>query len=98
MKETILNVLKKMRTDYGNNENIIFAQDSDLDVVADELLVAINYTRCSTQLKDKEKMTFSNWLRSKGFKFAFGDNYENMHGTLVKADELGIMYVEYLNL
>ena len=46
MKQTILNVLKKMRTDYGNNENIIFAQDSDLDVVADELLVAINYTHC----------------------------------------------------
>lgn len=50
MKETILNVLKKMRTDYGNNENIIFAQDSDLDVVADELVVAINYSQCCTQL------------------------------------------------
>ena len=44
MKEIILNVLKKMRTDYGNNEMIIFAQDSDLQVVADELEVAINYT------------------------------------------------------
>ena len=42
MKEIILNVLKKMRTDYGNNEMIIFAQDSDLQVVADELEVAIN--------------------------------------------------------
>ena len=51
MKEIILNVLKKMRTDYGNNEMIIFAQDSDLQVVADELEVAINYTRCSTHLK-----------------------------------------------
>jgi len=46
MKEIILDVLKKMRTDYGNNENIIFAQDSDLEVVVDELLTAINYTRC----------------------------------------------------
>ena len=43
MKEIILNVLKKMRTDYGNNEMIIFAQDSDLQVVADELEVAINH-------------------------------------------------------
>jgi len=51
MKEIILNVLKKMRTDYGNNEMIIFAQDSDLQVVADELEVAINYTRCCTELK-----------------------------------------------
>ena len=51
MKEIILNVLKKMRTDYGNNEMIIFAQDSDLQVVADELEVAINYTHCCTELK-----------------------------------------------
>jgi hypothetical protein len=51
MKEIILDVLKKMRTDYGNNENIIFAQDSDLEVVVDELLTAINYTHCCTELK-----------------------------------------------
>jgi hypothetical protein len=57
MKEIILNVLKKMRTDYGNNEMIIFAQDSDLQVVADELEVAINYTRCCAELKDKEAPT-----------------------------------------
>ena len=52
MKEIILDVLKKMRTDYGNNENIIFAQDSDLEVVVDELLKAINYTRCCTEFAD----------------------------------------------
>lgn len=38
MRELILNKLKQLRTDYGNNENIIFANDSDLEVVADELL------------------------------------------------------------
>lgn len=59
MKETILNVLKKMRTDYGNNENIIFAQDSDLDVVADELFVAINYSQCCTELCDEESSAYN---------------------------------------
>jgi len=65
MREIILNVLKKMRTDYGNNENIIFAQDSDLDVVADELLVAINYTPCCTELP-KTNCTLNRQTCSKG--------------------------------
>ena len=46
MEEIILQTLIKMRTDYGNNEMIIFAQDSDLKAVAEELYKAINYTRC----------------------------------------------------
>jgi hypothetical protein len=46
MNEIILQTLKKMRTDYGGNEMIIFAQDSDLQVVANEIEKAINYTRC----------------------------------------------------
>ena len=44
MEEIILQTLIKMRTDYSNNEMIIFAQDSDLKVVADEIKTAINYT------------------------------------------------------
>jgi len=49
MEEIILQTLIKMRTDYGNNEMIIFAQDSDLKVVADEIKTAINYTHsCET--------------------------------------------------
>jgi hypothetical protein len=61
MKEIILDVLKKMRTDYGNNENIIFAQDSDLEVVVDELLTAINYTRCCES--DSEQLfDFLEWF------------------------------------
>lgn len=46
MEEIILQTLIKMRTDYGNNEMIIFAQDSDLKVVADEIKTAINDTHC----------------------------------------------------
>ena len=57
MEEIILQTLIKMRTDYGNNEMMIFAQDSDLKVVADEIKTAINYTRCCAELKDKEAPT-----------------------------------------
>ena len=58
MNEIILQTLKKMRTDYGGNEMIIFAQDSDLQVVANEIEQAINYTRSCVTLKDKEAITF----------------------------------------
>lgn len=44
MENIILKVLKKMRTDFGNNEMIIFAEDADLEVVADEIKQAINYS------------------------------------------------------
>ena len=48
---------------------------------------AINYTRCSTQLKDKEAMTFESWVVENketetynaflqgGFSFSLGDLY-----------------------
>lgn len=58
MNEIILQTLKKMRTDYGGNEMIIFAQDSDLQVVANEIEEAINYTRCCTTLNSEETMSF----------------------------------------
>ena len=64
MKEIILNVLKKMRTDYGNNENIIFAQDSDLQVVANEIEKAINYSQCCKS--DSELLTsFAEYLKER---------------------------------
>ncbi len=52
MNEIILQTLKKMRTDYGGNEMIIFAQDSDLQVVANEIEKAINYTHCCEEFAD----------------------------------------------
>ena len=53
MNEIILQTLKKMRTDYGGNEMIIFAQDSDLQIVANEIETAINYTHsCETLPED----------------------------------------------
>lgn len=32
---------------------------------------AINYTRCSTQLKDKEAMSFNDWVESEGYEENF---------------------------
>ena len=57
MEEIILQTLIKMRTDYSNNEMIIFAQDSDLKVVADEIKTAINYTHSCES--DSEQLLFT---------------------------------------
>ena len=34
-------------------------------------LIAINYNRCSTQLKDKEAMSFDDWIKSEGYEEKF---------------------------
>ena len=41
----------------------------------EEQLEAINYTRCSLQLKDKEVISFDDWLK---------DNCEKLHGALYR--------------
>jgi hypothetical protein len=57
---------------------------------------AINYTRCSTQLKDKEVMTFESWVVENketetynaflegGFSFSLGDLYRKYAESLNK--------------
>jgi len=55
MEEIILQTLIKMRTDYGNKEMIIFAQDSDLKVVAEEIKTAIDVKQQSERLCDKNE-------------------------------------------
>ena len=36
---------------------------------------AINYTHCSTQLKDKKTMTINKWTEDNGYKHSFTDCY-----------------------
>ena len=99
MKEIILDVLKKMRTDYGNNENIIFAQDSDLEVVVDELLTAINYTRCCEELKGKKAMTFEEWVESEGYTEKWDGYFKNgIKSTYWIVKGKYVMYTNELNL
>jgi len=39
--------------------------------IIDKLEKAINYTRCSIQLKDKESMSFNDWVESEGYEEKF---------------------------
>ena len=38
------------------------------EYIANKLKEAINYTRCCTELKDKEKISFDEWLRVEDIK------------------------------
>ena len=67
MNEIILQTLKKMRTDYGGNEMIIFAQDSDLQVVANEIEKAISVTRSCTQLLCVDTWCYKNLTKDKKY-------------------------------
>lgn len=60
MKDKIIQVLKNNITESKNDYNKIY--ERDFDNLANELLEAINYTRCSLQLKDKKAFTFEDWL------------------------------------
>ena len=54
MKELILKELVLNRTLDTCNDFVLWADISDLEVLADKIEKAINYTRCSTQLKFNE--------------------------------------------
>ena len=41
----------------------------------DKLEKAINYTRCSAQLKDKKTITINKWTEDNGYKHSFTDCY-----------------------
>lgn len=59
---------------------------------------AINYTRCSLQLKDKEKMSFGQWKFSQGLRYISDHTYRNAKGELFDADVVNKTYDDYYNL
>jgi hypothetical protein len=59
--QKILNIFEE----HGFNENnCSFFRQEDITDIAKEIKAAINYTHCSTQLKDKQKLSFEDWLRN----------------------------------
>ena len=69
--------LKEAREEFGKEVSKYNVSDNlQLRTACDSFLIAfdqatekaINYTRCSTLLKDKETMTFTEWIESnKGY-------------------------------
>lgn len=62
MEEILLKVLLKERQIDRKSNFVLNAEYSDLQALVKKLLAAINYTRCSLQLKGKEVKTFEDFL------------------------------------
>ena len=67
----------KIFTKHGFNEyNCPFFKSEDIVNIANELEKAINYTHSCTELKDKEVLSFEEWL--------FVNNYKKLFDYFVK--------------
>ena len=62
----------------------------------ESLKPAINYTRCSTQLKDKYTPHFGEWLDAENYDYVSNSVYRK-NGTIFNKLELIQKYNEYLN-
>jgi len=89
-------IINKYKTDRGIKDDYKLSDDENY--LIDVIQRAINYTRCSLQLKDKETMTFQEYLKGLGweqlsdsFVYKQGNNYKDI-------EELRKEYIKEYNL
>lgn len=61
-----------------------------IKVFAEMYIKAINYTRCCEKLKDKETMTFEEWIDFEGHRDYYNDLQNNGF-----AYDIGLLYKKY---
>ena len=71
IKEIIENEMDCLITDV----DFVIKKEGSLQALVNMLEVAINYTRCSAQLKDKKTITINKWMEDNGYKHRFTDCY-----------------------
>ena len=72
MKNRIIEILNNNITESKNDYNKIY--EKDFDNLANELLEAINYTRCCEELKELDDDNFDDWLIVNGYT-VYKDHY-----------------------
>ena len=99
MKEIILKQLVLNRTLNTSNDFVLWADVSDLEVLADKIEKAITVTPCCTELKaGNKKLSFKDWKYSKGMRYLSGHTYKDNDGDLYDSDELEKMYQNHISL
>jgi predicted transcriptional regulator len=89
--QKILNIFEE----HGFNENnCSFFRQEDITDIAKEIKAAINYTHCSTQLKDKKTITFDEFAKENNYKQNFLYFYRD--GKTFKPSEIMKRYKTYL--
>ena len=97
MKNRIIEILNNNITESKNDYNKIY--EKDFDSLANELLEAINYTRCCEELKDKKAMTFEEWVESEGYTEKWDGYFKNgIKSTYWIVKGKYVMYTNELNL
>ena len=85
--------LELILVDDGYNENKIAYQ-----ILKEIQEIAINYTRCCTELKDKKKLNYEEWKFSQGLRYMSDFTYKNAKGKLFESEDLVKMYEAYKSL
>ena len=73
MDEKIKDIIENEMDCLITDVDFVIKKEGSLQALVNMLEVAINYTHCSTQLKDKEVPNFDGWLRN--FKKTEDDCY-----------------------
>ena len=96
---TRMQVLELMEyLDNRKDDEIFDTYQEELDYyVAEKQVNNINYTHCSTQLKDKKTMTFTEWIESNKGYIINGDVF-NEHDYQQNRNELVKRYNKIHNL
>ena len=77
---------------YGTRENIHEQMTNDIKM----LLEAINYTRCSTQLKSVDVISFEEW--KKVFVVHIKDDLFELRGSILSSEKLRFAYSKDVEL
>ena len=89
MKNKILEILNNNVTESKNDYNKIY--EKDFDNLINEIIAAISVTHCCTELKDKEVISFEEWLKDNDKQYIYDDFIE---GSFTYS--MGSWYREYL--
>lgn len=97
MEEIILKELVKKRGVDSDGDWLINAEYSDLQVLAKNIEQAINYTRCSTQLKSEDVISFEDWKKRFIVKTETNNVYE-LRGKFLTGEKLYFAYNKDIEL
>lgn len=86
-----LEVIEEAFNYYHDRTSLTRLEEKELTDFVNELKEAISVTRCSTQLKDKPKLTFEEWYRTYGYAKSVTGNFVK-EGVRYTAEEMQFKY------
>ena len=93
MKNKILEILNNNVTESKNDYNKIY--EKDFDNLINEIIAAISVTHCCTELKDKEVISFEDWLKVNDYQYN-SNEYVKYNKTYYYTD-LKLKYTKEIN-